>query len=113
MISKEDILKLETRRNIYDFILKNPGLHLREISRRANIPLGSLNYHLNFLNKNELIVTKYDPRYLRYYVKQTVGKKDKEIINLLRQEIPLRIVILLLCPGPAHIYSCGGEYCVV
>jgi len=31
MLSKDDILKLETRREIYNLILSNPGLHLREI----------------------------------------------------------------------------------
>jgi len=105
MILKENILKLETRRTIYDFIMKYPGLHLREISRRTNIPLGSLKYHLNFLNKYGLIAPKSDHRYIRYYVKQTVGKKDKEILNLLRQETPLRIILMLLTPGPGHIFK--------
>ena len=109
MISKDEILKLETRKDIYDFILNNPGLHLHEIQRRTNIPLGSLRYHLKFLEKLDLINIKIDKNYKRHYVKNTVGANDKKILNLLRQETTIRIVIMLLMPGPYHIYN-GEEH---
>lgn len=105
MISRGDILKLETRREIYNFILEHPGLHLREISRRTNISFGGLRYHLDFLKKQELVTTKSNRRYIRYYVTQKVGKIDKEIINLLRQEVPRKIFLLMLCAGPGYIYQ--------
>ncbi len=38
----DDILTLEIRGGIYNFILKYPGLHLREISRRMDIPFSTL-----------------------------------------------------------------------
>lgn len=104
MITKQDILELETRRRIYNIILKYPGLHLRELSRRADISLGGLRHHLNYLKKQEYIVTKSNQRYTRYYVSKKVGKKDKELLNLLRQDVPRKIVLLLLTPGPAELY---------
>ena len=105
MISRENILALETRRRIYDFIEKNPGLHLREISRKIDISFGGLRHHLDFLEKQGLIITKSNRRYIRYFAAKQVGEKDKEILNLLRQETPLRIIMLLLIPGPSHIYK--------
>ena len=105
MISRENILKFETRRKIYNYILENPGLHLREIARKTNISLSVLRYHINYLKKNELVIVKNDQGYTRYYVKQKVGIRDKEILNLLRQDIPLRIVLLLLTAGPGNIYK--------
>ncbi|MCK4365849.1 MAG: winged helix-turn-helix transcriptional regulator [Thermoplasmatales archaeon] len=48
MISNENILELETRRQIYNIILENPGLHLRELSRRTNLSFGGLRHHLNY-----------------------------------------------------------------
>ena len=99
MITKDDIFKLQTRRKIYDFINKYPGLHLREISRRSNIPLGSLRYYIKSLDKYGLIVIKTDHKFKRYYVNQTVGEKDKELLNILRQDIPLRVILMLLTPG--------------
>jgi len=105
MISKETVLKLKTRQEIYNFISKNPGLHFREIFRKANLSLGCLRYHLNYLEKLNLIVSKPDLKYKRYYVKESIGKKEVEILNLLRQEVPLRIILILLTPGPGHIFK--------
>lgn len=105
MITKDDVLKLDTRRDIYNFVKKYPGLHMREISRRKNIPLGSLRYHLNYLEKLDIIITIHEHKFNRYYIKRTVGMRDKELINLLRQEVPLRIILMLLTPGPGHIYK--------
>jgi DNA-binding transcriptional ArsR family regulator len=105
MILKEDILNLKTRQEIYNFILKYPGLHLREISRRMNFSLGNLRHHLSYLKKHGLISTKTHSRYSRYYVIQKIDENDKEIINLLRQEIPRKIILLLSCKGPAYIFK--------
>ncbi|MCK4365522.1 MAG: ArsR family transcriptional regulator [Thermoplasmatales archaeon] len=104
MKSKENILKYETRREIYSFIVNNPGLHLREIERRMKYPLGSIRYHLDSLKKYGLITSKVAKRYTRFYATDKLGRKEKEIIDLLRQEIPRKIILLLLTPGPGNIY---------
>ena len=105
MISKDKVLELKTRQELYNFISENPGLHLREMFRKVNLSLGSLRYNLNCLEKLNLIVSKTDLKYKRYYVKESIGKKDVEILNLLRQEVPLRIMMMLLIPGPGNIYK--------
>ena len=74
MISKNNILKLKTRQDIYENISEYPGVHLSELSRRLNIPNVSLLYHINTLNKFGLIDTKMDLKYKRYYVKQSWKK---------------------------------------
>ena len=105
MEKRKDILKLEKRREIYNFITKYPGLHMREISRRMKIPMGSLKYHLIYLKKLDIIVSINNKGYERFYIKQKVGRKEKQIINLLRQEIPKRIILLLTIPGPGERYK--------
>jgi len=105
MLSKDDLLKLKTRKDIYNLILKNPGLHLREILRRTNLPAGNVQYHLKYLEKFGLIVSNDDLKYNRYYVKEKVDRRDKEILNLLRQKIPRRIILMLLMPGPGQIFK--------
>jgi len=97
MISNENILKLETRRKIYNTILKYPGLHLRELSRRMNISFGTLRHHIAYLEKNNLIITKADHRYTGYYVSREVSQEDKELFNILRQKIPRKIILLMFC----------------
>jgi len=105
MITKENILLLKTRQEIYNYILKNPGMHLREISRTTKISYSILRHHLNFLEKLGLISAKSGRRFTRYYTTGKVSRNDKEIINVMREEIPRTIVILLLSPGPIENFK--------
>ena len=99
----EDPLNLDTRRRIYDLILSSPGLHFREISRRADISMGVVEYHLNYLVKKEMIIAKTEGRYKRFYAEGKHGSKDKRTLHFLRQEIPRNILIkLLTSPGMRH-----------
>ena len=91
----KDFLELEIRRNIYDVIAKNPGLHLSQIARMLDTRVSLIEYHLSFLEKSE-IITVLKVGYSRYYLKNQMGRKDGEILSQLRQEIPLRIVLFLL-----------------
>lgn len=92
----DNILLLSTRRNIYQFILKSPGLHLRELSRRLHMPLTTVKYHLHVLQKRELIKEKTEGRYHRYYVTHKIGAREKKIISLLREDIPRTIILYLM-----------------
>ncbi len=89
-------VELENRREIYNFISKNPGLHLSELSRKLNISKSTISYHLNHLEKLGLIVTKSEGRYVRFYIANKVGEIDKKLLSLLRQDVPYRIVLFLL-----------------
>lgn len=91
----EKIIVLEKRRIIYNFILNNPGLHLREISRRLNIPKTTLNHHITQLKKRDLIAERRNKRFVRYYIRNNVDRNHKEIINFIRQEVPRDIIIMI------------------
>ena len=92
----DDLLELESRRNIYNLIQENPGLHLSKIAELSKLRISHVEYHLGYLEKHEVIVCIKEEGYRRYYVKETVGIKDKAVLALLRQEIPLKIVLYLL-----------------
>ena len=97
MISNKNIMKLDSRRKIYNFILKNPGIHLREISRRNNIPKTTLRHHLRYLEKQGLISVKSENRFKRYFAVNKIGKKEKEFLDFLRQEVPHNILLYMTC----------------
>jgi len=99
MGEKERVLELKTRRIIYNYILKNPGLHERELSRQLETALSTLDYHLYYLKKRELIIAKSDGHYTQYYASGKIGSKDKNFLALLRQKVPRRIIIFLLIRG--------------
>ena len=97
---EEKALELEARKRIYDFVVSSPGTHLREIQRQIDLPLGTVEYHLKYLVEKEMLVEKADGNYKRYYPVGIYGSVDRQLLSLLRQEVPRRIVMkLLLNPG--------------
>jgi len=94
MLTKKEILSLKKRRKIYHHILKYPGLYIRELSRDLNISFTTLNHHLNYLKKHDLLKAKSDERYTRYYVTGKVGSKDKNLLNVMRHTVPRNIILL-------------------
>lgn len=101
----------EIRERIYYLVSKNPGLHLSKIAELMDIRISLLEYHLKYMEKHdEIIAVKEGGYYKRYYTKDSgVGYQDKKIIELLRQEIPLKIVVFLL-KNPNSKYKEIQEY---
>ena len=96
MKTKEEALELDARRHIYEHILHTPGTHLRGVHRAVRLPFGQVLYHLNYLEKLDLVVVKKDGKFSRYFVKNLIGRKEKDVISVLRHEVPRTISILLL-----------------
>ena len=92
----KDVLELETRREIYDLIAKNPGLHLSKIAESLHMRVSLVEYHILYLIKNDVITGNKESGYIRFYVKDKIGTMDKKTLSILRQKVPLRIILLLL-----------------
>jgi DNA-binding MarR family transcriptional regulator len=87
------ILEYKRRREIYEFISQNSGLHMRDISRKLNVPFTSLKYHLNYLEKKGFIISRDDGKYSRYFISLEIGEKEKRILNCLRKRTTLHIIL--------------------
>lgn len=94
-----DILSVASRRRIYDCVVENPGAHLRDITRRCEMPLGTALYHLDCLDASGIIVSRRDGRYKRYFAAHAMGRREKEVLSALRHDVPRRIVTVLLATG--------------
>jgi predicted transcriptional regulator len=92
---REEILENERRRTIYQFVDHHPGLHLRALQRRLDIPLSTLGYHLNYMVSRHIVYKENDGHYQRYYT-VPLSNVDKELITLLRQKWVREIVLLVL-----------------
>lgn len=92
---KDEILENERRREIYTVITKNPGMHSRELQRIVGIPLSSLQYHLNYMSRRNIILAERSEHYTRYYCKP-LDPEDKKILVVLRQKRIREIVLMLL-----------------
>lgn len=93
---KKDILDLPIRKKLYLYIQANPGVHFREIQRDMGLPIGQLEFHLNELEKREIIVKETRMGNARFYVRDKFSREEKAVMNFLRKEIPRDIILYLL-----------------
>jgi len=95
--------ELETRKRVYDLVVQNPGVHLREIERLTNLPLGVVRYHLDRLQREGLIEPQEDRYFKRFFPKNRIPNVPTDTFSVLRQESLRRLVLLLLnSPGSTH-----------
>jgi len=92
----DDILELETRRNIFDILKKNPGLHLSKIAQTLKLRVSLVEYHLRYLEKHGLVQSDKHTGYNRYFVIGEVKSIKKKNFSILRQKTLLKIVLFLL-----------------
>jgi len=107
--TKNDLLNLKTRRHIYQFIFKNPGLHFREICRKLNISRGTVNYHTVYLEKRGLITAKRNSGYTRYYVINKYGTDGKNLLHNIKLDTPRNILFYLILCGSASQIELSKE----
>ncbi len=92
---KEEILENENRRKIYSAIETNPGVHLRELQRILDIPVTTLEYHLGYMMRKNIIFAEIDEHYKRFYAKP-LNNEDKKILAAIRQQRLRELVIFTL-----------------
>jgi predicted transcriptional regulator len=99
----EDALQLDVRKKIYKAIEKNPGIHFREIQRRTDLAVGSLQYHLEYLQKRHIIKTEKQGKFVRYFsVRGKQLGEQTNLMSLLRQESLRHIMLFLLSRKSAN-----------
>ncbi len=91
------ILSLEVRKKIYEVIVASPGLHFREIQRRCEIAVGSLQYHLDYMQKHHVIRSQSEGKFVRYYtVRGPQMHHNQNIMAFLRHASTRKIILYLL-----------------
>lgn len=99
----DDPLLLENRKRIFECVRGNPGLHFRELQRRIGLPIGVLDYHLNYLVQKGLLSVRKQEGFSRYYPGGQMAAEKMRLLSCLRQEIPRGIMLYLLRnPGATH-----------
>lgn len=102
MPSREDPqgTDVEMRRRILQLVNRYPGLHLREIQRRAESSVHLVEYHLNVLERLGLVTSREEACYRRFFPAQgehaALGDQERAWLALLRQSVPLGVTLYLL-----------------
>ncbi|HEY7588600.1 MAG TPA: winged helix-turn-helix transcriptional regulator [Thermoplasmata archaeon] len=92
-------LELESRRRIYEYLLQNPGVHLRRIGQALGMSTGMLSYHLMYLERLGMLKSEADGHRKRYFIARAFMEVQRRILGLLRQDVPRRIVLEILLQG--------------
>lgn len=85
----------ENRKRIYDYIKKNPGAHLRMITRELEMGMGATQHHLDILEKSGKVRSKRINIYRHYYAVEVL-EAEHNILAFLRQETAMDILTYLM-----------------
>ncbi len=92
-------LELESRRRIYNYLLANPGVHLRRIGQALGMSTGMLSYHLMYLEREGMLKSETDGHRKRYFIARAFMEAQRRILGVLRQGVPRKIVLEILVNG--------------
>ena len=92
---KKIVLKNSKRKKIFNLIKSNPGLHLRELQRRSKMALSSLEYHVDYMARHNVVYREREGGFTRYFAQQPTEEEHK-LISALRHEKMREIVLIVL-----------------
>lgn len=104
----------DVRQRVYDIVRRYPGIHLREIERQTKVSAPLAQYHLRKLVDEGFVAIHDQGGYARHYPTDkgksaSVTREDLPIVGLLREEVPLHVVLVLLDKGPMTHTELVGE----
>jgi predicted transcriptional regulator len=85
-VRRKNLLENEVRSMIRTYIRLHPGTHYSSIKSNLGLPNGSLIYHLNKLEKKEIVYSKREGRYKRFYPKG-IAPNSKPIITEFQENL--------------------------
>jgi len=100
VFNEEKVLLNDKRREIYNYILDNPGCYLRELSKNLNIPVSTLTWHLRILEKANLIKSKKFGNRLIYY---PADMDMEDLLLLYLKNETQKSIFEYLLKSPAHL----------
>lgn len=110
MFVGRDPLTSDTRRRIYEHVVKRPGLHLRAVARGVDLDTNHTKYHLTYLEQHGLVTSERVHGYWAFFPANggfvdelgDLGSSEKAQLFLIRKEVPRRVVTKLMEVGEAN-----------
>ncbi len=89
-LKRRSILDNLNRKNIFEHVKANPGVHFKRLLRELNFKPGALSYHLNVLEKGEFVKSIQDGNHRRFYLYGT-----KSDFKIMLTSVQLRILSVI------------------
>lgn len=87
---------------VLQYIQNNPGCHLRQVKRELTMSMGTIQYHLNLLEKNGRISSERKNLYKHYFPIGLFEQNEKDILKILNQETAREILMIILEKKPTQ-----------
>ncbi|WP_435178588.1 winged helix-turn-helix transcriptional regulator [Halorussus sp. AFM4] len=98
----EDGLSLPTRKELFEHVEANPGIHFNQLKRDLDMETGLLQHHLQELEQYGVLESEAYQGKRRVFVARELDEEEKSILAVLRYETTRRILLHLLENGPAR-----------
>lgn len=95
-------LSLPTRKEIFEHVETNPGIHFSQLKRDLDMETGLLQYHLSELEDHDVLESEEYQGKRRVFVSRELDEEERAILAVLRYETTRRILLYLLEEGPTR-----------
>ena len=87
---------------VLQFIQENPGCHLRQIKRELEMSMGTIQYHLNLLDKQGKVSSERHNLHKYYFPIGLFEQNEKDILKILNQDTAREILLIILEKKPTQ-----------
>jgi predicted transcriptional regulator len=87
---------------VLQYIQENPGSHLRQIKRELGMSMGTIQYHLNLLDKQGKVTTERQNLHKYYFPIGLFEQNERDILKILNQETAREIIMIILEKKPTQ-----------
>ncbi|MFC7115653.1 winged helix-turn-helix transcriptional regulator [Natronoarchaeum sp. GCM10025703] len=93
---EDDILELETRKEIFEYVQANPGVHFSQLKRDLDMETGLVQHHLRTLENYDVLTSQDHQGKRRLFVAEELDEEERAILSSLRYETTRHILLFLL-----------------
>ena len=87
---------------VLQHIQESPGCHLRQIKRELAMSMGTIQYHLNLLEKQGKVSSERHNLHKYYFPVGLFEQNEKDILKILNQETAREILLIIMEKKPTQ-----------
>lgn len=87
---------------VLQYIQESPGCHLRQIKRELAMSMGTIQYHLNLLEKQGKVSAEKHNLHKYYFPIGLFEQNEKDILKILNQETAREILLIIMEKKPTQ-----------
>ncbi|MFQ5782394.1 MAG: winged helix-turn-helix transcriptional regulator [Nitrosopumilus sp.] len=81
---------------VLQYIQANPGSHLREIKRELGMAMGTIQYHLDLLEKQGKILSERQNFRKSYFPIGQFGENQRNVLKIIKQDTAREILLFII-----------------